>query len=126
MRQRFGTSEQGRQADRRCRGAAGEQHRLRRRRVAAARCAFVRVAAGRLQCAGAALGMPTLKKKPGYAHPQSQQHLCERCRCQRFGRITYHYGVPGLPGADPTREVEVGTTFQCDKCGHKTSRYIDD
>jgi hypothetical protein len=66
-------------------------------------------------------------KKPGYASRTSERLWCEQCRCYRYGQVVHRYeGVPGLPGADPNRVVEVGKTTQCDKCGHKTTRYVDD
>ncbi len=69
----------------------------------------------------------TSTKKPAYARNGSQPNWCDRFRCHRHGRVVHReMGIPGLPGADPTREVEVGKTTQCDKCGTKTTRYVDD
>jgi hypothetical protein len=66
-------------------------------------------------------------KKPGYASSTSQRFWCPRCRCYRYGQlIQTHRGVPGLPGADPNREIPIGKTTQCDKCGYKNTEFIDD
>src|SRR5688572_3479627 len=97
--------------------------------------ALDRVIQGFLACGlGPVLGLEieggamTSRKKPGYARQGSEPFWCDRCQCQRHGRVVKRYNEeqPIRPGSDVKHTVEVGKTTECDKCGHQSTRYIDD